>query len=724
MIKKYCGLVILVGVLLVANQSQAQTANCNGELSVSVKNGLGKMLSKAKLTVYQEGVDASGVRKPIKQVGTGTVDDALGLAKIKFTATAENANYVIKVTNPTLKNRDFLFYDKVVASCGYVGRVDLTLSTLRIIVQDPLINTLKNLSITVGNQGVDAANKIVSAETLGTFNSGQLGIVDVLTPTVQQSATPDAYFYIIGAKNTKGLTFYQESVVPTDSAVKYVTVKISDAVILVKDRATSEALANVKVSVLAQNQSGFGGYEAGKAVETLTTDQQGRAYIQLPVGDYYLSYQNSNGEKINTPLAITEAKRHDVALWLDNYQAPKCQYKSDLRLSVKDYQQKVIGGASYSLYAQNWDASGWPALAAKVASGKIDDNGLANTKLTNTPGQKYILQICGDKVKNLCFWFANISFECSEKLTLEKILPAVNITLRDSSGKLLVGQKFKVYQSAIDIDGKKVLDKNALIGNYTLPASGRLALYLPTKDLQDQSLSYFLVVDRGSQTAAQIEFAAAENDQTLNYRMSGAGLSLIVASTEVVNKPVAAGVVTNNNRLAGRILLQVEERGEAWYIDPVSGRKYYLAGAAEAYSLMKKMAIGMSNDDLAKILVATVAVTGADSDSDGLADRLETAIGTNPNTADMDGDGYSDYQELSAGFSPMGAGRILVDQKFTNRFLGRILLQAQGRGEAWYVSPVDAKRYYLGLPEDAYQLMRKLGLGATNADLAKIESGQ
>jgi hypothetical protein len=237
MFKKSWALLIIVLMATYAQNVNAQTANCSGELSVSVKNGLGRAVSKAKVAVYQEGVDASGVRKAIKQVGAGTVDDVVGLAKIKFTATAENANYVIKITNPSLKNRDFLFYDKVVASCGYAGRVDLTLATLRIIVQDPLINTLKNLSITVGAQGVDAANKIVSAETLGTFNSGELGVVDVLTPGLKQSATPDSYFYIVGAKNSKGLTFYQDTIVPVDDNIKYVTIKISDAVIMVKDRA-------------------------------------------------------------------------------------------------------------------------------------------------------------------------------------------------------------------------------------------------------------------------------------------------------------------------------------------------------------------------------------------------------------------------------------------------------------------------------------------------------
>lgn len=45
---------------------------------------------------------------------------------------------------------------------------------------------------------------------------------------------------------------------------------------------------------------------------------------------------------------------------------------------------------------------------------------------------------------------------------------------------------------------------------------------------------------------------------------------------------------------------------------------------------------------------------------------------------------------------------------------GYILLQVENNGEAWYVYPTDAKRYYLGRPDDALLIMKKLALGATH----------
>ena len=43
-------------------------------------------------------------------------------------------------------------------------------------------------------------------------------------------------------------------------------------------------------------------------------------------------------------------------------------------------------------------------------------------------------------------------------------------------------------------------------------------------------------------------------------------------------------------RLAGRILLQVEEHGEAWYVDPSSGARTYLPPTAEAFITMRALA--------------------------------------------------------------------------------------------------------------------------------------
>ncbi len=50
-------------------------------------------------------------------------------------------------------------------------------------------------------------------------------------------------------------------------------------------------------------------------------------------------------------------------------------------------------------------------------------------------------------------------------------------------------------------------------------------------------------------------------------------------------------------RLAGRILLQVEGNGESWYVNPVNGLKYFLGRPADAFSLMRGLGLGLSEKD-------------------------------------------------------------------------------------------------------------------------------
>jgi len=55
-----------------------------------------------------------------------------------------------------------------------------------------------------------------------------------------------------------------------------------------------------------------------------------------------------------------------------------------------------------------------------------------------------------------------------------------------------------------------------------------------------------------------------------------------------------------------------------------------------------------------------------------------------------------------------------IDANLSKKLAGKILLQIEGSGEGWYVNPSNNKRYYLGRPADAFNMMRDLGLGINN----------
>lgn len=123
-------------------------------------------------------------------------------------------------------------------------------------------------------------------------------------------------------------------------------------------------------------------------------------------------------------------------------------------------------------------------------------------------------------------------------------------------------------------------------------------------------------------------------------------------------------------RVSGKIVLDVFNSGEAWYVYPKNQHRYYLGRPDDAFDIMRFLGLGITDANLDKI------PTNTESDEGDLALR----------------------QRLS----------------------GYILLQVEQHGEAWYVYPGDLKRYYLGRPSDAFAIMTNLGLGITPSDLSQI----
>lgn len=160
-------------------------------------------------------------------------------------------------------------------------------------------------------------------------------------------------------------------------------------------------------------------------------------------------------------------------------------------------------------------------------------------------------------------------------------------------------------------------------------------------------------------------------------------------------------------RLAGRLLLAVEDRGRIYYIYPDDHKKYEVT-FGNVMSLFQDLALGISNSDLNKILINPNAVSAdKDSDGDGYNDKSEAAYGYNP--------------YLASDPAHRGNDKVQVDTALSNRLIGKLLLQVEDHGRIWYVDQA-AKRWEVTW-ENVMNLFTSLSLGITNADLAKIPSG-
>lgn len=172
-------------------------------------------------------------------------------------------------------------------------------------------------------------------------------------------------------------------------------------------------------------------------------------------------------------------------------------------------------------------------------------------------------------------------------------------------------------------------------------------------------------------------------------------------------------------RLKGRMLLQAEGRGELWYVDPLAGGRHYLGTGEAAMKVLRAKGLGITTRDLEKIpLGISERLEGSDQDGDGLEDSFEGALGTDPANADTDRDGHPDGDEVRTGYNLHGAGKQRIEVRLAQRLEGRILLQVQGRGEAWYI--YKGKRYYLKGGEMTVEILKQFMLGVKNSDLAQI----
>ena len=188
-----------------------------------------------------------------------------------------------------------------------------------------------------------------------------------------------------------------------------------------------------------------------------------------------------------------------------------------------------------------------------------------------------------------------------------------------------------------------------------------------------------------------------------------------------------------SDRLKGTIILQVEENGEAWYINPnawnnrvcqncPTPKLHYLGRPNDAFKIMRSQGLGINNKDLAKIKIGNLNLSGVpDQDGDGISDYIEEIIGSDFQNTDSDGDGYNDLDEIKNGYDPLRKENENINEEFSDSLLGMILLQTEANGEAWYVNPSDKKRYFLGKPSSAYNIMRELGLGVSEDSFAQLK---
>ena len=119
------------------------------------------------------------------------------------------------------------------------------------------------------------------------------------------------------------------------------------------------------------------------------------------------------------------------------------------------------------------------------------------------------------------------------------------------------------------------------------------------------------------------------------------------------------------DKVSGLVLLQAEDLGQLWYVNPDNLEKYYMRNNDDVFKLMKYSGL----------------------------DITEAA--------------YKSFNSVAP-----------------KRLAGRILLRVQANGEAYYVNPRTLNIHFLGRPHEAFKFMASLSVGAKNSIIDPIKINQ
>lgn len=694
-------------------------------VSVAIRDGEGTLLPDSKFNIYKQSEDVDGefiLGDYVGRYNTGVLgitDIFLPTDDYAFRFDGESGQFHYLWNQPIDEERSYI--------------VDYKLSNVSIVVRDASNNLLTDYSFDIYNQGQDVDGNNILGEHIGRFDTGVTGVTSVFLPS-------DTYVIRFDGSGKQYHFLWDQEI---ESSRNYnITYKLTTLKVTLTGIG-DQLLNSVKIIVYKQSSNDNNKNIFGSKLVEVATDSGGNATFYLPADVYALE--------------IVGPDRKTYNIWqidLNEFDLKKVNYKlSGLEIILKNGNDELVTDTKIEIYKQLFDAKGDPILGKLIGSKSTGDIGQA---IFYYPPEKYAIKVKGTSKLDYIFWNKDVADQKIDKFDL--VLSGLRLVSRDSDGNLTTDVAIRVANQDQDFEGNPILGSTLVQAN--TGNKGFIDIYLPAGVyalITDSETRFDVHVANFSLTTVEVrkigeavniesikesapsvdndledevftedtsisdaEEALKERIRRLEYQISE--LEKLVIDTE---KRLLQAIDSNlTDRLKGRILLQVEELGEAWYLDGETKKRYYLKDGDSAYLALGAFGLGISNNNLAKIPIGIEQRADlVDSDGDGLEDRLEDSLGTDIYNTDSDGDGFPDGTEVLSDYDPLGPGRTLRDLSFANSLKGRILLQVESAGEAWYVNPADGKRYYMSDGDLAYQIMRFQSLGISNSDLRKIAVG-
>lgn len=752
------------------------TLTCGGNSTISkTLSGLelsfyqsdGSVLSNTKFSVYTQllGSDGSLLEQKNELLGSFTSGSAgrssiyLPQGSVRSLDGSLGDYYVLEVTDGAVKS---LHYNLRVQD-GQMTKIDYKQSVLRLRLKYSGGGSAVGQTVEVYTQKLDAANKEQIDTKVGSFTIAEngYGSLEVAPGTYAlrvKSAGEYQYFWDLNVSSGGTTQFFFELKGSETSAESTTACTSESKVYLTLRDIAGNVVPNLKFELYEQTSDANGLPIAGTKVANGTTDTTGRATMSFKpdsaqsyalkvwdkkdnLGNFWffgvvkfvcgydrnlnqslpalkIVLRDSNGQpKYNHAFSLY-VQRYDVdgnpvfsntdliaslktgsdgqaVVYVSPYNAYNNSQSGvyaistkddsgniknfyDLRISeVSDYtfdpsfsglkgeyvdlRGRAMANKTLSLYEQKADGS-YLSLGKKLFSFKTDSSGSFSF---DYPQGTYAILASDDFSRDNVFWNVVIG---SGSAYL-KLTPSL-ITFKFSAAGFNAGQDIPLQLYALNGQGG-TYSKGELIKNIKLNASSEPIILAAGTYLATYTAA-------SGQVFGQAFYAKNNTSYTLNLSPTGQYLlgekkSFALRNADS-NLAVKASGNTNTSagtnsslvsRVKGRILLQVEDKGQAWYVNPIDSKRYGLGKPEDAFNVMRQTALGISNVNF-------------------------SSLEKNP----------ANWKHLA----------------------GRILLKTEDSGRAYYFDPVSLKLHYLGRPEDAFNIMRTLGLGITNSDLNQISS--
>lgn len=709
--------------LLLPFLAKASVCDLNTTLDFVARDPGGAYIPKVNITVYKQEVDANGLQKPTTQFASGSTDSVLGVAHLSWRNSAVASDtYVIKVSTVNNNNASFWYYNNTLA-CGESASLSKTLSGILFVLHDLNGNLLTNTNFSVYSQIYNSSGQALAQkkEQLTTLNSGASGQVQVYLPQGSVRSLDGTYsdqYELEFNHNSNPFSYYGVKVV--DGQLTTMNYYISSLKVKLQDVAGAAYPANTTVEVYKQGVSLNNDHQLGAKVGQFTLGTDGYGTFETVAGMYVLGIKGGDNQyQYFWDMQVEDGRSAEYTVTTNanqstsNTSSGTCPNNSKLTLVLRNVSGDIAPGLHYDLYEQKTDANGLPIAGSRINGGTIDNSGQAVLNFKPDPRLIYALKVW-DKNSNLGdYWFYDaIRFVCDSNRVVTKSIPALKVVLRDRAGVLKRNYNFSLYAEKFDVDNKPMFESNDLVANLKTDGGGSALVYVAPYNAyrRGQSGIYALSAKDASNNnviAYGINITN-EKDYTFTYSFSGyAGHLIDSAKAPLVNKTVSLYEVlgSGSSRTLGRQLLKVNTDSSGNFTFDYPAGTYALVNGTQptTNNIFWNIVINNVNKSAAT-LIASAAGTSSNSN---------TVIPSSANS--------SSSSSASSAAANSSADSV-ANFKASNTLAGRILLQVEDKGQAWYVSPINYKRYYLGRPNDAFNIMRKLGLGISNKNFDALQT--